>query len=226
MREVELVAVVRVRDAEVQRREEDGGRGGRGREQGEGREEGAEEEFFGEGPLGGLAPRQTECRDTFRETRGAGETHRHIIPPPHPVPQLLHHRPSPHPRAPPALDHPALEQRPREQQRGQQHGFRNLRQTDGPPAEQAQDLVARGVHVLREDVDGDERGSGTGERDELDARADDGGGVAGEVRGGPGGGVQVEGEDVEEGEGDLGGGLGRGWRRVWIEAEWARDSHG
>lgn len=60
-----------------------------------------------------------------------------------------------------------------------------------------------GFGVRGENVDCGDGAEDDGGSDEADAGADDGGGVAGEGGGGAGCRGEVEGEDVEEGVGDL-----------------------
>ena len=136
-------------------------------------------------------------------------TYGNEIPPPNPIPKRLRERSQRDPLAPSALDDAALEQRAGEQQAGQQQRLGELRRADGPDAQQAQDLAARGVHVLREDVHRAQGARGARGGDEADARRDDGRAVARDGRRGPRGGREVEGEDVEGGEEDL------GWRVSW-----------
>ena len=110
------------------------------------------------------------------------EAYRDKIPPPDPAPQRLHQRPARGPVPPAALGDAALEQRTREQQRREEQRLHDLEETHGPPPQQAERLLPRGVHILREDVDGGEGTEGAGGGDEPDARADHVRAVAGDAR--------------------------------------------
>lgn len=202
--DAELVEVVQVRHAEDDRREEDGRCvGGVGQEE-EGHGAGAEEELFGDGALGG-------CQSSvWCAAEGSGTTYRDEIPISNPPTDGLVQSPQADPVSPPAFCNAGFEQRPHEEDGCEGEHLGDFVETHGEQAHPVQRLERAAA------VDGGERDEGEdgaeGGRDghAADAALDDGGGIARDALGGPGGGREVEGHDVDEGVEDQGGDGGGG----------------
>ena len=172
--EGELVEVVDVGDGEVERGDEGGGGGGDGGEEVQGHEDGAEEDLFGDGACDVVA-----VADPGEEGGGEGG-------------------------GGDAFDEQALEEGPGEEGGGEEEGRDEAGDgVDRVPAEEVEGFAWGVGGGVDDEGEGGDGGAEAGEGHGLDASSDDRRGIPVKGRGGAGRGRQVEGEDVEEGEGDL-----------------------
>lgn len=143
------------------------------------------------GPCGA----RSENQDNQGECVGA-ETNGNVIAPADPAAEAFMQATTPNPFPPSRLDNSLFEERTGEQERGQKKGFCNVEDGYGVPAQKTKNLGWGGVGVGGDDIDGRQGGQDGRNGDKPDAGANDRGSIAGEGRRRPGGGREVEREDI------------------------------